>query len=284
MNLETWLEEQNVLTVGEEPNSCIKLLDAQEQVWATWSVPVKSETVHTAFASMAQQLATGRHAFALVSFAVDGEQRARYMHTVSGGSSAAKAAQTDEITRAKATAMNIDIADKQLQMMSVRLEQADARAAKMEERAGENIELLWKLADRIQEHERDDRRVDLEMEEKKARIELLKEIGGQVAPLLGLLMPALLEKVGKAFAGSPELPPSTDPTSALPAVSSTTSEPRSGPEKPTVDIDVPWPDARQQQSDEDPPTEVVVPKPAKGARRVAKAPVKPAKAMPKKKK
>ena len=254
MNLETWLEEQNVLTVGEEPNTCVKLLDAQESVWATWGVPVKSETVFAYFSGLRAQLATGRHAFTLVSYSGD-EQRARFMHTVEGGSSAAKAAQTDEITRAKATAMNIDIADKQLQMMSVRLEAADARAAKMEERAGEMVELVWKLADRVEERDRTDRRTELEFEEKQARIEFLKEIGGQVAPLIGLVMPHLMQKFGKLFEPAPA--PAQAPAPSLQATPEPADE---GPR---------WPTAAEQQAEEEPPTEVVTPVAKKAARKAA---------------
>lgn len=220
--LEDWIKKQNELVVGQQSVSHFKLIDALEAVWNSWQAPVEAQEIQDEIHSLKSQLPTGRHTLYVIAYAENGEILGRTMQTVDGGSAAAKAAQSDSMSMAKATRVHVDTMEVQLNSMGIRLQEAQRQVIDAERQRGEMADFAWKLAERVQDYTRRDLAAELEIREREARIEGIKTLAKEGQPLVALLTNLLVQKF------APDIAKMLDPSvGAAPEVAAA-----SGPAKP----------------------------------------------------
>lgn len=205
--IEQWIADQLTLTVGEgEGVSRLVLVFRLEHsdgtAWGTWprETPELAKRVSDTIATLAAELPTGRHTLKLIAIGKNNEAIAAVPHTVQGMSSAAKVAQSDQLTAAKATAMNVATAEQQLAAMSVRCEKAERLAADWQEKYTDAVLATFQMADHMQgllmtvQQQTQKHELDLE------RTQLLRETLTSAKPIFDVAAQFLGEELRETLA------------------------------------------------------------------------------------
>lgn len=192
--VEKWIEDQLTLTVGEGDGvqkmvALLRLEAADGTPWGTWprETPEVAKRVLDTIATLAQELPTGRHTLRLVAVGPRGEAVAALPHTVQGTSSSAKAAMSDQLTAAKATAMNVATAEQQLAAMSARAERAERALGEWQEKYTDAMLGTFQMADHMQSLllnvQQQTHQADLDME----RLALMRETLSSAKPIFEVI-------------------------------------------------------------------------------------------------
>lgn len=184
--IEDFINSYNTLVIDDETISYFQLVHAaSDEIWHTFPCPADSILVQTAVSNMASELSTGSHTIKIQAISVGKQIRGQCVQSVTGRSSAAKSSAADAIQHAKALAMNIDTADRQLVHMSQRLEEANERARQAEERSGMMVSEVYKMGDLVHKFVLDKESVILDREERESRNKAFMTIAETLAPILG---------------------------------------------------------------------------------------------------
>lgn len=192
--IEQWIADQLTLTVGEgEGVSRLVLVFRLEHsdgtAWGTWprETPELAKRVSDTIATLAAELPTGRHTLKLIAIGKNNEAIAAVPHTVQGMSSAAKAAMSDQLTAAKATAMNVATAEQQLAAMSARAERAERALGEWQEKYTDAMLGTFQMADHMQSLllnvQQQTHQADLDME----RLALMRETLSSAKPIFDVI-------------------------------------------------------------------------------------------------
>lgn len=185
-----FIENYTALVIDGEAVGFFQIIHmGSQEVWATIPNVKDADTVREvedSLASIGPTLPTGKHTLIVQAISSTSKAvRGQYSHDVHGTSAAAKSSGQEQVSHAKALAMNIETASNQLNSMTVRLEAADERARSAEERAGNQLMDGYKMADMVHNMLLEKERASLDDSERLARMASMKMIGESLAPILG---------------------------------------------------------------------------------------------------
>lgn len=184
--VEEFLNEYRGLVIGDEGTAKFQFVNlGDNEVCATYPIDVTAEKVDGDLSRITSGLATGRQVLRLQAISTAGTVVASIHINVEGRSQHARQAGSEQISHAKALAMNVDTANSQLANMTSRLGAADERAREAEERAGTLISDMYKMGDMVNRMIMDKESAELDRQEREARIQSMQQIANVMVPLLG---------------------------------------------------------------------------------------------------
>lgn len=184
--IEPFLEKFNNLVIGDETTREFQIIHVgTAEPWNTFPAPADVDEIKAAISNIGRSLATGQQVLRLQAVGSGGSLRGQISIEIEGRSPAARQSGNEMINHAKATAMNVETADRQLSAMSARLQAADMRAQEAEERAGRMTGDVWKMAELANKMLMDKESAILDREEREARIQNMAKITETLVPILG---------------------------------------------------------------------------------------------------
>lgn len=186
-----FLEHHDKLVIKDVVTSHYQLMNiGTDEMWGTFAAPALEslDLIESAIGDVPHQLPTGKHHLRLQAVGADGAIRGQIGFSVDGRSAHVKSAMTDHMALQKAVRMNVETSETQLSTMSIRQQQAEERALTAERRMAENASAVMEMQGLVSKMLNDQEKHDLEVYERRARADALKEFALMFKPAVPMLM------------------------------------------------------------------------------------------------